>query len=444
MYLVNKISQTIYEIFRKYKKGVIIIVLACFIILSIIFLHAILFFLERSITIAAIYYRGQGGLNYLVTIPILTILPILYALLYIKGFKITSIQFLEKIKLRYLLPLHAIISFFALWRGGDKWVGADLPIYFSIVNSIAQDFNLIIWSILNNQGGLNLYLIGEPVAFFLLAGIVVLGLPVHFISIVSIMFSVANLSIIYKILHERFEEATASIGALIYVFSPVILRFEADLIKNLFAITFGLLALYYWERKIILTTIFLVLCVATHIVTASLFFLIILNLAREERCLQKFALVIALGLFILLPFWIIIDPYTIYYISIRRFQILVSQGTLLEYDPNRRGFFPYWPDALIIPTIRIFTAIGLFLVYYGLNYQNIPKRHWSIWIVVTSVLVILGYIFPLLHPERWAYYLGFALMFLIAPSLKFEDRTLFLVFLIGCYVAFAAHLLVAY
>ncbi len=441
---MNKISQTIYEIFQKYKKGIIIAVVACFIILCIIFLQPILFFLERSISIAASYYRRPGGIIYLISIPILIILPIIYALLYIKGFEITSIQILEKIKLRYLLPLHAVVSFFALWRGGDKWVGADLPVYFSIVNSIAQDFDLIIWSIFNKPGGLNLYLIGEPVAFFLLAGIVALGFPVHLISVISIMFSIANLSIIYKILHERFEESTATIGALIYIFSPVILRFEADLIKNLFAITFGLLALYYWERKIILTTIFLVLCVATHIVTASLFILIILNLARKERCLQKFALVIALGILIVLPFWIIIDPYTIYYISIGRFQILVSQGTFLDYDPNRRGFFPYWPDALIFPTIRIFTSIGLFLVYYVLNYQNIPKRHWSIWIVVTSVLVILGYIFPLLHPERWAYYLGFALMFLIAPSLEFEDKTLFLVFLISFYVAFAAHLLVAY
>lgn len=444
MYLVNKISQTTYEIFQKYKKGIIIVVIVCFIILCIIFLQSILFFVERSINIAANYYRRPGGIIYLISIPILIILPIIYALLYIKGFETTSIQILEKIKLRYLLPLHAVISFFALWRGGDKWVGADLPVYFSIVNSIAQDLDLIIWSIFNNPNGLNLYLIGEPVAFFLLAGIVALGFPVHFISVVSIMFSVANLSIIYKILHERFEEATATIGALIYIFSPVILKFEADLIKNLFAITFGLLAFYFWGKKAILTSIFLSLCVATHIVTASLFFLLLLNLAREERCLKKFVIVIAVVFLLLLPFWLIIDPYTIYYISIGRFQILVSQGTFLEYDPNRRGFFPHWPDALIFPTIRIFISIGLFLVYYVLNYQNIPKRHWSMWIIVTIVLVILGYIFPLLHPERWAYYLGFALMFLIAPSLKLENKSLFMVFLIGCYIAFAAHLLVAY
>jgi hypothetical protein len=258
------------------------------------------------------------------------------------------------------------------------------------------------------------------------------------------MFSVINLSIVYTLLHKRFEEATASIGALIYTFSPVILRFEADLIKNLFAITFGLLALYFWERQRILTSVFLALSVSTHIVTASLFFLLILNIAREEKCLQRFALIIVLGLLLLLPLWLLIDPYTIYYISLRRIQTFISQGTFLENGSNLPGFYPYWPDALIIPIIRIITSIGLFLVYYFLNHQNISTRHWTIWVIITSCLVILGFIFPLLRPERWAYYLGFALMFLIAPSLESEDKPLFLIFLITCYIAFAAHLLVVY
>lgn len=424
-------------------KFFIIFGLFFFSIMCIIFFQAILFFLNRLIEIATYYYEGHGPI-YLITIPILISLPIIYALLYRIGFKITSIQFPEEIRLKYLLLLHAVVSFFALWRGGDKWVGADLPVYFSIVNLIVQDFDIFIWNIFNNPSALDRYLIGEPVALFLLAGIVFLGLPIHFISIISIIFSVFNLSITYTLLRNRFEEAVATIGALIYIFSPVILRFEADLIKSLFAITFGLLALYFWERKKIVTPIFLTLCVATHIVTASLFFLVLLNFAIKERCLQKLALITSLGLLLLVPLWLIIDPYTIYYISLGRIQSFVSQGTFLVSGSSHRGFYPYWPDALIIPTIRIIASIGLFLVYSLLNYQNISTRHWTIWVIVTSVLVVLGYIFPLLRPERWAFYLGFALVFMIAPSLKREDKLLFLIFLIIYFIAFAVKLEVVY
>ena len=444
VYLVNKVLQIVNELFQKYRKVIIIAILVCFSILCIIFFQTLLFIIERLIDIATYYYRLHG-IIYLILIPILIILPICYALLYKRGFTITSIQFPEKIRLSHLLILHAILSFFALWRGGDKWVGSDLPTYFSTVNFIVQEFDLVVWSFFNNPQGLDRYLVGEPLGYFLLAGIVYLGLPIHFISVVSIIFSLINLSLTYKILLQQFEEHTASTGALIYIFSPVILKLEADLLRTVFAITFGLMALYFWKRKKILTPLFFALSLATHIVTACLFFLSLLYLAREEQCLQKFTLIILLGTIIsLLPIWLLIDPYLVYFITIGRIQRYLAAGTLLGFSGRHPSLYPFWADAIIIPTVRIITSIGLFLVFYSLNYYKVPKMHWFVWVITTSLLVVLGYIFPYFRPSRWAFYLGFALMFLISHSLKQEDKALFLVFLMASFVLFAAHLEVAY
>ncbi len=444
VYLVNKVLQTVIELFQKYRKVIIIAFLVCFSILCVIFLQESLFFINRLVIIPAEYYKIHGPI-YLISISILVISPIIYAILYKYEFKITSIQFPEQIRLEYLLILHAFVSFFALWRGGDKWVGPDLPTYFSTVNFIAQDFNIIIWSFFNNPEGLDKYLIGEPLGYFLLASIVVIGLPIHFISIISIIFSLVNLSITHKLLLQRFDEAIASTGALVYVFSSVILKIEADLLRTLFAITFGLLALYFWERKRILTAVFFALSLATHIVTASLFFISLLYLAKEEKCLKKFSLIVAVGLLLsLLPIWLIRDPYLVYFISIGRIQRYLAAGTFLGSSDRHPALYPLWTDAIIIPTVRIITSIGLFLIYYAFNHSNVSKTHWSVWVIATTLLVIIGYIFPYFRPIRWALYLGFALMFLITPSLKQEDKTLFLVFLIICFAAFAAHLQVAY
>jgi hypothetical protein len=246
------------------------------------------------------------------------------------------------------------------------------------------------------------------------------------------------------LLCQQFEENVALTGALIYIFSSAVLKIEADLIRTLFAITFGLLALYFWKRKKILTALFFALSLSTHIVTASLFFLLLLYLAKEDKCLTKFMLVASLGLlFSLLPLWLIIDPSLIYFVSVGRIQRYFAAGTFWQSNIHP-GLYPLWADAIIIPTIRIITSIGLFLVYYAFNRYHIPKTYWSVWVVVTPIFIIIGYIFPYFRPERWAFYLGFALMFLIAPSIKQEDKTLFLVFLIVSFVAFAAHLQVAY
>ncbi|MFX1520035.1 MAG: EpsG family protein [Promethearchaeota archaeon] len=446
-----KAFQASYELLQKYKKELILAILICISLLCVIFLQELLFFIERIIVIPAEYYNIHGPI-YPISLGILIISPIIYAFLYKFGFKITSFQFPEKIQLRYLLLLHTVVSFLALWRGGDKWVGSDLPTYFSMVNFIVQEFDLVIWSFFNNPRGLDRYLVGEPLGYFLLAAIVAIGLPIHFISVVSIIFSLINLSLTYKLLLQQFEETTASTGALIYIFSPVILKFEADLLRTLFAITFGLLALYFWKRKKVLTALFFALSLATHIVTACLFLISLLYLAKEERCLRKFTLIALLGFLIsLLPIWLIIDPNLIYFVTIGRIQRYIDAGTFFNQSGRHPALYPLWTDALIIPSIRIVTYIGLFLVYFAFNYRdiwyrryNISKPHWSIWVVVTASFIVLGYIFPYFRPERWALYLGFALMFLIIPSLKQEDKTLFLIFLIGCFVAFAAHIPVAY
>ncbi len=441
---MNNILQTVHELFQKYRKVFIIATIIIIVFLCGIFLQGLLFFISRLVIIPSEYYRIHGPV-YLISITILIISPIIYTILYKNEIRINSIQFPETIQLKQLLILHAIVSFFALWRGGDKWVGPDLPTYFSTVNFIVQDFNIVIWSFFNNPQGLDKYLIGEPFGYFLLASIVAIGLPIHFISIISIIFSLINLSITHKLLLQRFDEGIATTGALIYIFSSVILKLEADLLRTLFAITFGLLALYFWERKRILTAVFFALSLATHIVTASLFFISLLYLAKDEKCLKKFTLIIAVGLLLsFLPIWLIRDPYLVYFISIGRIQRYLVAGTFLGPSDLHPALYPLWTDAIIIPTVRIITSIGLFLIYYAFNHSNISKSHWSVWVIATSLLVILGYIFPYFRPERWALYLGFALMFLITPSLKHEDKTLFLVFLIICFVAFAAHLQVAY
>jgi hypothetical protein len=379
-------------------------------------------------TIFNTIFRGQYSIFYAIFALIFLSLPLLYYVVIRLDILNITFTFPETIKLRYLFFAHILLSLLILVPINIQGPPFDLSTYFFLAN-IPQDASLLL-RFLTGSAGTPFAIRIEPFPYVFLLSIIWLGFPMYLLFLIPIIFSAINLLLVFKLLENISDEIMGFWGAILYMFSPVILRIEADLIRNLMGITFGLLIFYSWRKQKLLTPLFMILLMGTHLITAIPFFIAFIVLIFKEKDLLGFifiGIVISIGILVSLPFIL----YILFYYTIIHPYFLPSQT------------LPNYIVSVLYELYRIVAFVGILGVYFLFNHKK-RDLHWDSYLVFCLIMVFAGFAFLSLHASRWGWLMVVPLVFLVSRNLNptDNDRDRLFLFQIISYCLFACLLLI--
>ena len=377
-------------------------------------------------TILNILLRGHYSVFYVIFALIFFSLPFLYFIIHKLDIHI-SLSFPETIRLRYLFFAHLILSLLILIPINAHGPPFDLSKYYFLAN-IPRDADILYRWITGSAGTFAIRI--EPLPYVFLLSLIWLGFPICLLFLIPIMFSALNLLLVYKLLETTFDEIMGFWGAFLYMFSPVILRIEVDLIRNMIGITFGLLIFYSWRKQKLLTPLFMILLMGTHLITAIPFFIAFIVLIVKEKDLLGFifvGIVISIGILVSLPFLL----YILFYYTILHPYFLPSQT------------LPNYIVSVLYEIYRIVAFVGILGVYFLCNHKK-HDLHWDSYLVFCLVMVFAGFAFLSLHASRWGWLMVIPLIILVSKNLNLtdNDRNRLFLFQIISYGLFACLLLI--
>ncbi len=381
---------------------------------------------ETFSTILNILFRGHYSVFYVIFALIFFSLPFLYFILHNLDIRI-PLTLPETIKLRYLFFAHIILSLLILIPINAHGPPFDLSKYYFLAN-IPRDADILYRWITGSAATFAVRI--EPLPYVFLLSLIWLGFPIYLLFLIPIVFSAINLLLVYKLLEITFDEIMGFWGAFLYMFSPVILRIEVDLIRNMMGFTFGLLIFYSWKKQKFLTPLFMILLMGTHLITALPFFIAFICLVYKEKDLLGFifvGIVALIGILASLPFIF----YILVYFTIVHPYFLPSQ-TLSSHIVN-----------VLYEIYRIIPFIGVLGVYFLCNHKK-HDLQWDSYLGFCLVMTCAGFVFLSLHVSRWGWLMVIPLIFLVSKNLNSadNDRDILFLFQIINYSLFACLLLI--
>jgi len=353
------------------------------------------------------------------------------------------------LSLRYLLVFYIVVTTLALYRGSDKWIGYDWPLYFGLVTDMARYGNQIeyFFTVMPRMSH-------QPVPVLVIATLVSAGLPLHFIPILIPILGSIGAYALYKIVEERHGKDVATWGLLIYTLTPSILFIEAVLFMDFFALIFGLLSIYSWRRRSKLTSLFLFLMIGSHLILSFLFTVSLAYLAFKERRLRElsihyfFAIIILEAMLFSTYFFITEEvraSYPLYLHLLRPISPIIYYPRFFAKNVVQITLTEFL-QLSVTEILKIIGLIGTLAICYY-HRHVIRKPEWDLWILVSAPFIVLGFLIVpqfWLPPYRWAIFVGTALLFLVPPNLRDEDMGILLIFQTASYVLLASTIGVYY
>jgi len=356
---------------------------------------------------------------------------------------------LPSLSLRYLLVFYVAVTTLALYRGSDKWIGNDWPLYFGLITDMARYGNQIeyFFTVMPRMSS-------QPVPVLVIAALVKIGLPLHFIPILVPILGLIGAYALYKIIEESYGEKVAAWGLLIYTLTPSILFIEAVLFMDFFALIFGLLSIYSWVRRSKLTSLFLFLMMGSHLILSLLFTVSLAYLAFKERRLRElfihyFFAVIILEAMLFSTYFFITEEvrasYPLYLHLLRPISSILYYPRFFAKNVVQITLTEFL-QLSVTEILKIIGLIGTLAICYY-HRHVIRKPEWDLWILVSAPFIVLGFLIVpqfWLPPYRWAIFVGTALLFLVPPNLRDEDMSILLIFQTASYVLLASTIGVYY
>ncbi len=242
-----------------------------------------------------------------------------------------------------------------------------------------------------------------------------LGLsPIFFGKLLDIIFSLADIYLLYLIGRKIFDEKTALLGALLFSLTPIFIMFSGLVLTEPLAIFFGLLGIYLLVQKdeinrgnLFFSGVFLALSFLTKFPQGILFGAVLLALLfKKENLLQKVNSLFFFGL----GFGIAVTPYLWfnYHSYYHWYEPFVSASEIVATVTWKyaSGYYYYFRE--------FFVKNVIYLFFFGYFYYFFKEKHWKDYsklILVFSGLLILFY-FWIEVPRKEVRYLVTALPFI--------------------------------